>query len=97
MVGNVQRTRKPCAYGKGLNGRWVDGCDSEIARTDAAGNRGWQNISIAHSIDMALLWSADARRNRMLLTSHSAGVKTRLRRNTFHSSSLSQKGMLHAE
>ena len=83
MVGNVQRTRKPYAYGKGLNGRSVDGCDSEIARTDAAGNRGREKISIADSIDMALRWSADARRNRMLLTFHSAGVKTRLRRNTF--------------
>ena len=36
------------------------------------------------TLDIALLWSADARRNRVLLTFHSAGVKTRPRRNTFH-------------
>ena len=35
------------------------------------------------TLDIALRWSADARRNRFLLTSHSAGVKSILRRNTF--------------
>ena len=38
------------------------------------------------TLDIALLWSADARSNRVLLTFHSAGVKTRPRRNTFTAS-----------
>ena len=36
------------------------------------------------TLHIALLWSADAGRDHVLLTSHSSGVKTRPRRNAFH-------------
>ena len=50
VVGDVCRTRKPCAYGEVLSGRTVDGRDSEIARKDAAGSRDREKISIARDI-----------------------------------------------
>ena len=35
------------------------------------------------TLNVSLLWSADAMRNHVLLTFHSSGVETILRRNTF--------------
>ena len=49
------------------------------------------------TLDIALLWSADAGRDRVLLTSHSAGVKPFYEGTLFQNLSWSEKRVLLAE